>query len=176
MREGDHPNERLTGRAPTSDHRAEPDERRRVAVDLQGRLSNPPYNFGRAIRALSGVLARPQLGSSEPVSSQRQRRLKPTEVDALVVMYEAGSSVAAVAASCGINRETVLLHLQRRGVRRRADVRKLDDEDVRELARQYEAGDSMSSLSLKFAADPKTLRRELVAAGVTLRRPGRPTG
>lgn len=89
-------------------------------------------------------------------------------------MYEAGSSVPIVAQSFGINRETVLLHLQRRGVRRRANVRKLTDEDARVLASRYEAGDSMDSLASHFGVDPTTLRREFVSIGATIRRPGRP--
>lgn len=143
-------------------------------MDLQGRLSNPPYHFGRAGNALERMLARQCVGKAKALSRQLQRRLKPFEVDELVLMYEAGSSVPTVAESLGINRETVLLHLERRGVRRRASVRKLTDEDVREAAEAYEAGCSMSSLTSRFAVDAATLRRELSLAGVALRRPGRP--
>lgn len=143
-------------------------------VDLQGRLSNPPYHFGRAGNALERMLVRRLGGKSEPVARQVQRRLKPSEVDELVVMYEAGSSARVVAESLGINRETVLLHLERRGVRRRVNLRKLSDEDVRAAARRYMAGEPMDNLTSQFTVDAKTLRRELVAAGVVLRSPGRP--
>lgn len=144
-------------------------------MDVQGRLSNPPYHFGRAGNALGRLLVRPRHGDTGKLASlQVQRRLKPIEVDELVVMYEAGSSVVVVAEAFGINRETVLLHLERRGVRRRAVLRKLSDDEVRQAARRYQAGDSMSSLTSHFAVDGKTLRRELVAVGVELRSPGRP--
>jgi hypothetical protein len=49
-------------------------------------------------------------------------------------MYEAGASHPVVAKSFGINRTTTLLHLERRGVRRHANERKLSDEDVRVAA------------------------------------------
>jgi hypothetical protein len=143
-------------------------------VDLQGRLSNPSYHFSRAGNALQRILVRQCVGKDKPVSRQRQRRLKPVEVDELVVMYEAGSSVNIVAETYGINRETALLHLERRGVRRRANARKLSDDDVRIAATCYAAGDRMDSLTLRFAVDAKTLRRELERAGVGLRKPGRP--
>ncbi|MFM7536970.1 MAG: hypothetical protein ACKO91_14415 [Acidimicrobiales bacterium] len=122
------------------------------------------------------MLARQYVGKSKPVSRQLQRRLKPLEIDELVVMYEAGSSVPTVAESFGINRETVMLHLERRGVQRRAHVRKLTDRDVRAAAEHYGSGDSMKSLTTLFGVDATTLRRELAAIGVALRPPGRPRG
>ncbi len=143
-------------------------------MDLQGRLSNPPYPFGRAATAAPRILARTRGGKGQPAALQIQRRLKPREVDELVAMYEAGSSAPVVAETFGINRETVLLHLERRGVQRRANVRKLSDDDVGIAAKRYEAGDSMASLTASFGVDGKTLRREITAVGVELRQPGRP--
>lgn len=142
--------------------------------DLQGRLSNPPYHSGRVSQALPRVLTRQHIGRNRPVSHQLQRRLKPIEVDELVVMYEAGSSIPVVAETFSVNRATVLLHLERRGVRRRAAVRKLSDDDVRLAASRYEAGEPMATLTARFGVDGKTLRREIAATGVVLRRPGRP--
>jgi hypothetical protein len=103
-----------------------------------------------------------------------QRRLKSIEVDHLVAMYEAGASNPVVAKSFGINRTTTLLHLERRGVRRHANERKLSDEDVRVAAEGHGTREPMKSLTAVFGADGKTLRRELAGAGVELRRPGRP--
>lgn len=144
-------------------------------VDLQGRLSNPPYHFRRVTQALPRVLTRQHIRRNKLGSRQLQRRLKPNEVEELVVAYEAGSSVPVVAETFGINRETVLLHLERRGVRRRAAVRKLSDDEVSLAASRYEAGEPMAALTARFAVDGKTLRREIAAVGVVLRRPGRPT-
>jgi transposase-like protein len=120
------------------------------------------------------MLARRHLGERKPVALQAQRRLSPNQVDDLVAMYTSGSSVPIVAESFGINRETVLIHLERRGVARRAKVRKLSDEDVKVAAKLYGAGDSMASLTTRFGVDAKTLLRELRAAGVPIRKPGRP--
>lgn len=120
------------------------------------------------------MLARQHPEQGDPVVLQVQRRLKPTDVDALVAMYESGSSVPVVAETLGINRETVMIHLERRGVRRRANLRKLSDEDVHVAAGLYGAGASMLSLTSQFSVDATTLRRELVSVGVKLRNPGRP--
>ena len=143
-------------------------------VDLQGRLSNPPYDFGRAVKALQRMLVRPrqdQPGGQRVV--QVQRRLKPAEVDELVLMYEAGSSVPVVAESFGINRETVSLHLQRRGVRRRANARKLGIEGAEVAVALYAAGNSLSTVGSHLGVDAATVRRELANAGVPIRkRPG----
>jgi hypothetical protein len=124
--------------------------------------------------AMPRMLARRHADQGDPVGLQVQRRLKPTDVDALVTMYESGSSVPVVAEAFGLNRETVMLHLERRGVRRRANLRKLTDEDVRIAAGLYGEGASMLSLVSRFSVDATTLRRELDRAGVELRRPGRP--
>lgn len=143
-------------------------------MDLQGQLSNPPYNFGRASKSLWRMLARQGVGEAKLASRQSQRRLKPTQVDELVAMYASGSSVVVVAECFGINRETAMLHLDRRGVGRRVNVRKLDDETVRAAAERYRAGDRMDALCRDFGVNSTTLRSELAKAGVALRKPGRP--
>ena len=149
------------------------DSQRRV--DLQGRLSNPPYHFGRAVRRLSVVLAR---GVRIPVAMaalQRQRWLTSAEVDDLVERYAQGDvNVRQLAALFGINRETAMLHLRRRGVPSRATVRRLDDDLVGEAAARYVAGEAMASLCQDLGIAASTLRRELTKAGIPLRRPGRP--
>lgn len=89
-------------------------------------------------------------------------------------MYLEGTSAVALAESFSINRETVLLHLQRRGVDRRANVRKMTDDAVRHATNMYLAGESVEIICAHFDINSTTLRRELVRAGVELRRPGRP--
>ncbi len=147
---------------------------RQQRVDLQGRLTNPSYNFGRAVGRLSAILARPVGGRQAAVKTQRQRRLSPSEVDELVALYATGLSVAQVAATFGINRETALLHLQRRGAPSRAKVRILNDDTVAAAVRRYVDGEPMTALSADLGVNPTTLRRELTALGTPLRPPGRP--
>ncbi len=47
--------------------------------------------------------------------------------------------------------------------------RKLQPADIDELVAAYEAGASQRSLSIKYGMYPKTVRRHLLARGVTLR-------
>lgn len=105
---------------------------------LQGRLTKQPYLVGRALKALPKMLARPAPKIViRPAPPQRQRRLNPIEVDHLVQAYVNGSTALQVAAQFGINRETVLLHLERRDIPHRAFVRKLTDADVSRAAAVY---------------------------------------
>lgn len=120
------------------------------------------------------MLARRRDEQRDPVVLQVQRRLKPTEIDELVAMYEAGSSVAVAAESFDVNRETVLLHLERQGIRRRANLSKMTESQVANCARLYLAGGSMAALCEYAEVNPTTMRRELVKAGVRLRPGGRP--
>lgn len=90
--------------------------------------------------------------------------------------YLDGSTLEALATAFEINRETAMLHLERRGVRRRVNPRKLRDDDVANLRRRYEQGEAVTVLCEAFAINATTMRRELQAAGVTLRPPGRPRG
>lgn len=143
-------------------------------MDLQGRLTNPLYNFGRAVERLPRILQRPMHSGGAPEKAQKQRRLTQPEVDDLVRIYATGPNARRLAATFGINRETVLLHLQHRGVLSHACTRKLNDGLLADAARRYIAGDSVRSICAKFSINASTLRRELSKAGVQLRQPGRP--
>ena len=144
-------------------------------VDLQGRLTNPPFNFGRAMEILPRALARPLRPNSAANTLQRQRRLTRSEADNLVDLYATGINVGQLAAAFEINRDTALRHLQRRRVPSRASVRKLTDEHLASVARRYLAGEPMTKLCDDLGINPTTLRRELTKAGVQLRPPGRPS-
>lgn len=67
----------------------------------------------------------------------------------------------------------MLQHLERRGVRRRANVGGLNDQDVKLPVDYYLADEAMQQLCDDFAVDPETMQRELKVAGVPLRKPGR---
>jgi hypothetical protein len=61
-------------------------------------------------------------------------------VDDLVRDYLAGSSIDSLAAQLGVNRTTIIHHLDRRGIKRRQTVRKMTDHvdvDARTLAREF---------------------------------------
>jgi DNA-binding transcriptional regulator LsrR (DeoR family) len=83
--------------------------------------------------------------------------------------YQAGRTLADLAAELGIHRRTVAAHLERRGVQRRVNRRKMTDDDLREAARRYRAGDSLAKVASPFDVDAATVRRELHRAGVAIR-------
>lgn len=104
-----------------------------------------------------------------------QRRLSEHDVDDLVQDYESGSSIDALAARLGVDRTTIIHHLDRRDIERRRVVREMTDRSVRQAARRYEAGASLTVVASRFDVDARTLAREFRQAGVSTRpRNGRP--
>lgn len=121
----------------------------------------------------------PQHGSGDGASEQRgrlsnpvQRRLTDTEIDDLVTQHEAGSTIEMLASTFGIHRTTVMTHLERRGIPRRAP-RKLSDRSTAEAARRYESGETLAEIADGLDVATSTLTRELQLAGVPIRRRGR---
>jgi transposase-like protein len=99
---------------------------------------------------------------------------EPT-VDEFVRAYLDGSSIDSLAADLGVNRTTIISHLERRGVERRKSVRRMTDWTVRQAARRYESGESLKVVAARFGVDARTLAREFRYAGVPIRpRPGWP--
>src|SRR5437762_2729028 len=87
-----------------------------------------------------------------------QHHLTDREIDQLVNDYQTGRTLADLAAVLGIHRRTVAAHLAARGIERRVNGRKMTDDDVREAARRYRAGDSLAKVALAFNVDAATIR------------------
>lgn len=119
----------------------------------------------RASRGSSGVGPEEEGRLSNPV----QRRLSGATVDDLVRDYLAGSLIDSLAAQLGVNRTTIIGHLDRHGVERRKSVRKMTDRSVRQAARRYSSGDSLKAVASRFNVDARTLAREFRRAGVPIR-------
>ncbi len=60
-----------------------------------------------------------------PRPRQQQRRLGPDQVEEVVARYIDGESIDALARAYGINRTTVISHLERKSVERRSNPRKM---------------------------------------------------
>jgi len=160
-------------------------------VDRLGRLSNAPEiletltgqevegsaedNDQPSTRAIcSPITPEPDLQEtpgqlSNPGRRPVQRRLNEVEIDQLVREYQAGRTLADLAAERGIHRGTVAAHLEGRGVQRRVNRRKMSDDDLRDAARRYRGGDSLAKVASAFDVDAATVRRELHRAGVAIR-------
>jgi hypothetical protein len=98
-----------------------------------------------------------------------QRRLSKVAVDKLVGAYLDGSPIAALAGQLGVNRTTVINHLELRGIERRKVVRKMTDRSVERAATRYRAGESLKAVAAHFDVDARTLAREFRRAGVPIR-------
>jgi AraC-like DNA-binding protein len=157
-------------------------------VDLMGRLSNPP----RVVKTLAeqgsqasepprkSTGSTPNRASNDAegrvpeekgrLSNLVQRRLAEATVDDLVRDYLAGSSIDSLAAQLGVNRTTIIHHLDCRRIERRKVVRKMTDRSVRQAARHYKSGESLKVVAARFGVDAKTLAREFNRADVPIRR------
>lgn len=156
-------------------------------MDLTGRLSNPPP----VVETLAEQGSQVSRGGAKTDSRARnraskhsrgagpeeagrlsnpvQRRLSEASVDALVRDYLAGSSIDTLSMQFGVNRTTIIQHLDRRGVERRKSVRKMTDRSVRQAAGHYSAGASLKVVAGQFDVDARTLAREFNVAGVPIR-------
>ena len=138
-------------------------------MELLGRYSR----LGRRLGQLDGLgevtVARPH----GPLRSDKQRqvRLRPEQIDEIVVRYRNGETAPMLAEAFGVHRKTILLALRRRGVEPR--YRRLDDDDVAQAACWYHEGWSLARIGGELGADASTVRRALLRAGVpTGPRPG----
>ena len=110
----------------------------------------------------------PGSGSS-PTVVKVQHRLAAKVVDQLVVDYRAGATVLQLANQYQVHRTTVSAHLERHGVARRANRRKLTDEQIAEGATLYAAGWSTAKVGKRFDVSAETALQTLRKAGVPIR-------
>ncbi len=94
---------------------------RQHQVDLQGRLSNPPHHFDRAVTLLASLMPRRNRPPIRRLGRQARRRLESSEVAALIRRRTAGATIAALASEFGIHPTTVIGHCQRAATRPRRD-------------------------------------------------------
>jgi hypothetical protein len=98
-----------------------------------------------------------------------QRRLRSVEVDALVECYQAGATITQLVERFRISRTTVMAHLARRGVQRRAVAKQWDHKKLASAARSYADGSSLAMIAARFGLDPSTVANRFRRAGVPIR-------
>jgi transposase len=146
-------------------------------VDLTAQLLNPTKPFqthlcsDTSVRSVDDddTIAPHQLNGTRPRLKQAQHRLKAEQVRELVAAYVAGASVHQLTKQFQVHRSTVVAHLERHGIPRRASTRKLSDDDVPQAAKLYEQGWSLVRLGEHYSVDDETVRRALQRLGVKLR-------
>ena len=169
--------ETLVGQGITEDGRVPRSRSERVSRPAEsdrqgpsGPLSNPtpPAPF-TARRCPPDDRDTPPTQPSRPV----QRRLRASGIEKISQHYISGTSIAELARSYGVNRTTIITHLDHQGVHRRRVARKMTDLMVAEAAVRYLAGRSLTSVADEFRIHAKTLSREFHNAGIAIRpRPG----
>jgi DNA invertase Pin-like site-specific DNA recombinase len=92
-----------------------------------------------------------------------------SDVDDICASYVRGNSIDELARSFGVNRTTIIRHLDQRSVPRRRVVRKMTDVLVAEAAAMYLHGGSLRTVADVFKIDTRTLGREFRKAGVKIR-------
>jgi AraC-like DNA-binding protein len=108
--------------------------------------------------------------TSPPATTHRtQRRLRGDDLDALVEHYQAGATIKQLADRFRISRTTVMAHLDRQGVQRRAIAKQWDHETLASAARTYQSGSSLADIAAHFGLDPSTVANRFRRADVAIR-------
>jgi len=108
---------------------------------------------------------------SPVLGTRRSVRLTGEQVQLLLERYQAEQcSVRELAAEFGIDRSTLLLHVQRAGLPRRNESTFWDDATLARAIERYEAGALCREIGVEFGVSKSTVARRLHQAGVSLRR------
>ncbi|WP_160050494.1 helix-turn-helix domain-containing protein [Nocardiopsis sp. FR4] len=123
----------------------------------------------RELPALTAPLPRHEQPTKKPGTA---KRLKPQEVDELIVAYQAGTNVYKLGERFGINRQTVSAILKRHGVQIRK--RGLTEEEIDEAVQLYQQGWSLTRIGKRFGVDSRTVRSRLLERGVRISKMKKP--
>lgn len=122
------------------------------------------------------ILAEPPLFPHKPLESQRRPRgrgplprLRPEQVDELVRKYESGRSATELAREFGVNQQTALDHLHRRGVVVIRSRMAIADDQLPELRELYKDGLSLNQLGEIYGCSHTAVSAALKRGGVPLR-------
>jgi hypothetical protein len=135
-------------------------------VELLGRYSNHP-DQGERIQVLVEMVPSGPPEANLRTPRQVQRRLRRAEIEELVASYQAGGKVNDLAAHYQVNRNTVMGHIERVGVRRHYPA--LLPEEIRKAAELYRSGRALAAMGVHFGVNASTVRTALLKVGVAMR-------
>jgi len=87
----------------------------------------------------------------------------------LLERYQQDVSIKDLAEEFGIDRSTLLLHVQRAGLPRRNEATFWDDDTLARATARYEARAICREIAVEFGVHKSTVARRLQQAGVSLR-------
>jgi hypothetical protein len=135
-----------------------PDHQRQVrALNLEV-TRNVRHRCGRP--SLTTTSSNPWSGSL--IARNRARYPTATEVD----RYRAGDTINDLADRFRSNRTTVIPHLNRQGVERRAVAKQWDHKTLASAARSYADGSSLAHIAAQLGLDPSTVANRFRRAGI----------
>ncbi|MCX2163281.1 hypothetical protein [Corynebacterium auriscanis] len=94
-------------------------------------------------------------------------RLTSTMLDEAERRYLDGDTLWLIASDLGVSRQRLAGRLRKRGVRLRRE--KPSSEQVIEMCRRYEQGESLARIGERLGFNPSSVRVHLLHAGITLR-------
>lgn len=135
-------------------------------LEVKGQLSNPESELNRRVRELTARIDRsrtPLDVASTPRTKPGRavRRLSDRELEQMADEYRAGDTVAILVERYGVHRTTIMGHLERMGVPRRPNKRKLTDAQVVEIRRLYRLGLSYAELGRRFGVSGDVIKKEV---------------
>jgi transposase-like protein len=132
----------------------------------KGQLSNPAW---MALCGDDDGADPPPRADAQRPGSALQRRLTPSQLEAVAEQYQSGRSLHDVARDFGVHHRTVAEHLERLGIARRVTLPKLSATDVKRVATRYRAGESLAILGKASNVQASTVQRALKRAGIQIR-------
>jgi len=112
---------------------------------------------------IANSLDRKHIGDFRPqaiLSPAQGMLLKRKEVRQLAQLYREGVTVRELISQFGVCRTTVLDHLEREGISRRPNKRKMTDADVAEALKLHKQGLSANEIARRFEVHSNTIRNE----------------
>lgn len=82
-------------------------------------------------------------------------------------LYRSGKPIKDIAADLHLSRHQVAQHLRQEGIKVRGVL--WTDEEILEMKRRYEAGETLQEIADAFGATVPTVRQRIMAHGVRMR-------
>jgi len=143
-------------------------------VALPEALAHPCRPTLRLLKIAEGWADEVPNEASPSPAYRTLRRLRPDELDDIVVAYASGATVEELAAKYNVHRITIGKQLRKRGIQTAAP--RVRPEYVCEAVQLYEAGSTLVQIAARFGVGRNTIRLHLIASGVQMRKKGRRGG